>query len=218
LTDDHARRTRVKICGVTTTEELRYAVGSGADALGFVTEVPVDTHRDLSREETRQLVEEAPPFVTTVAVVMPEDAGHAEDLVRETNADAVQIHNGVGVGAVAEHAKVVERVEFDEEPSPSADAVILDSTDEEGAGGTGETTDWSEASRFVSESSLPVVLAGGLTPSNVGRAVKEVSPYGVDVSSGVERDKSKDAELVRSFVHNAVSALDVEGEVTGTDV
>lgn len=203
---DYKRRTRVKICGLTKTDELEAAVGAGADAVGFVTEVPVDTHRDLSREETRLLVEEAPPFATTVAVVMPDDAEHAEALARETGADAVQVHNGVGVEAASKHAKVVERVEFDGEPSESADAVILDSTDEEGAGGTGEKTDWERARGFVEELSLPVVLAGGLTPSNVGEAVREVSPYGVDVSSGVEKDKSKDSELVRGFIRNAVSA------------
>ena len=192
--------TRVKICGITSQDELGTVVDAGVDAVGFVTEVPVETHRKLTREETRQLVKATPPFVTTVAVVMPEDDENAAELTRETDADAVQIHNGVGVAGAAEHAKVVERVEFDEEPSEETDAVIVDSTDAQGAGGTGETTDWDAAARFVDESDLPVVLAGGLEPSNVAGAVEQVEPYAVDVSSGVERAETKDDVLVEKFV------------------
>ena len=192
--------TRVKVCGITSREELEIAVDAGVDAIGFVTEVPVETHRKLTREKTRELIEAAPPFVTTVVVVMPEDDGNAAALARETGADAAQVHNGVGVEGAADYAKVVERVEFDKEPSEAADAVILDSTDSEGAGGTGETTDWTAAAGFVEESDRPVVLAGGLDPSNVGEAVEQVGPFAVDVSSGVERGDSKDDVLVEKFV------------------
>lgn len=192
--------TRVKICGITSREELDVVVDAGVDAVGFVTEVPVETHRKLTREETRELVEATPPFVTTVAVVMPEDEENAAQLARETGADAAQIHNGVGVAGAAEHAKVIERVEFDGEPNEEADAVILDSTDAQGAGGTGETTDWGAAARFVEESELPVVLAGGLEPSNVRGAVEQVEPFAVDVSTGVERGEAKDDVLVEKFV------------------
>jgi phosphoribosylanthranilate isomerase len=192
--------TRVKVCGITSREELGIAVEAGVDAVGFVTEVPVETHRKLTREKTRELVDAAPPFLTTVAVVMPEDRENAAALARETGADAAQVHNGVGVEGAAEHTKVIERVEFDEEPSEAADAVILDSTDAEGAGGTGETTDWTAAAGFVEESDRPVVLAGGLEPSNVGEAVSQVEPFAVDVSSGVERGEAKDDILVDKFV------------------
>ena len=192
--------TRIKICGITSREELDVVVEAGVDAVGFVTEVPVETHRKLTRNETCELVEATPPFVTTVAVVMPEDEENAAELARETDADAVQIHNGVGVAGAAEHAKVIERVEFDGEPHEDADAVILDSTDAQGAGGTGETTDWGEAARFVEESEPPVVLAGGLEPSNVREAVEHIQPFAVDVSTGVERGDSKDDILVKKFV------------------
>jgi len=198
--------TRVKVCGITSREELGIAVEAGVDAVGFVTEVPVETHRKLTREETRELVEAAPPFVTTVAVVMPEDTENAAALARDTGADAAQVHNGVGVGDAAAYAKVIERVEFDEEPDEAADAVILDSTDAQGAGGTGETTDWEAAARFVYESDRPVVLAGGLDPSNVGGAVEQVQPFAVDVSSGVERGEAKDDVLVEKFVREARKA------------
>jgi len=192
--------TRAKVCGITSREELGIAVEAGVDAVGFVTEVPVETHRKLTREGTRELVEAAPPFVTTVAVVMPEDEENAAALARETGADAAQVHNGVGVEGAAEHAKVVERVEFDDEPSEATDAVILDSTDAQGAGGTGEKTDWTAAARFVDESDLPVVLAGGLEPSNVREAIEQVQPFAVDVSSGVERGETKDDVLVEKLM------------------
>jgi len=192
--------TRIKICGITSRDELDVVVDAGVDAVGFVTEVPVETHRKLTRNETRELVEATPPFVTTVAVVMPENDENAAELARETDVDAVQIHNGVGVAGAAEHAKVVERVEFDEEPDEASDAVILDSTDAQGAGGTGEKTDWEAAANFVEEAEMPVVLAGGLEPSNVREAVEKVNPYAVDVSTGVERGNAKDDVLVEKFV------------------
>jgi phosphoribosylanthranilate isomerase len=196
---------RIKVCGITSRDELDAVVRAGVDAVGFVTEVPVETHRKLTREETRGLVEATPPFVTTVAVTMPEDEDDAEALARETGADAVQVHNGVGVEGAAEHAKVIERTEF-EEPSDAAAAVIVDSTDAQGAGGTGETTDWEAAARFVDETTLPVVLAGGLEPSNVAEAVERVGPYAVDVSSGVERNETKDDVLVEKFVREVGDA------------
>lgn len=195
--------TRVKVCGITSREELGVVVDAGVDAVGFVTEVPVETHRKLTREKTRELVEATPPFVTTVAVVMPEDEENAAELACETGADAAQVHNGVGVEGAAEHTKVIERVEFDDEPSEASEAVILDSTDAEGAGGTGETTDWEAAARFVDESDRPVVLAGGLDPSNVNEAVRQVEPFAVDVSTGVERGEAKDDVLVEKFVRGA---------------
>jgi phosphoribosylanthranilate isomerase len=197
--------TRVKVCGITSRDELDAVVDGGVDAVGFVTEVPVDTHRKLTREQTRELVAATPPFVTTVAVTMPEDDENASALARETDADAVQVHNGVGVEGAAEHAKVIERTEF-EEPSDAADAVIVDSTDAEGAGGTGETTDWEAAAEFIEDTVFPVVLAGGLEPSNVADAVERVEPYAVDVSSGVERNETKDDVLVEKFVREVEDA------------
>ena len=197
--------TRVKICGITSRDELDAVVDAGVDAVGFVTEVPVDTHRRLTREQTHELVEATPPFVTTVTVTMPEDEDDAEALARETGADAVQVHNGVGVEGAAKHATVIERTEF-EDPSDPADAVIVDSTDAEGAGGTGETTDWEAAAEFVDGTSSPVVLAGGLEPSNVADAVERVEPYAVDVSSGVERNETKDDVLVEKFVREVGDA------------
>lgn len=197
--------TRIKVCGITSQDELDAVVRAGVDAVGFVTEVPVETHRKLTREETRKLVEETPPFVTTVAVTMPESDENAAALARETEADAVQVHNGVGVKGAAEYAKVIERTEF-ERPSEAADAVIVDSTDAQGAGGTGEKTDWEAAARFVEDTPHPVVLAGGLEPSNVEVAVESVAPYAVDVSSGVERNETKDDILVEKFVREVEDA------------
>ncbi|MFW5984604.1 MAG: hypothetical protein ACOCRA_05375 [Halobacteria archaeon] len=76
-------RTRVKVCGITSRDELDAVVAAGVDAVGFVTEVPVDTHRKLTRKETRELVKATPPFVTTVAVTMPDDDENAAALARE---------------------------------------------------------------------------------------------------------------------------------------
>jgi len=143
-------------------------------------------------------------FVTTVAVTMPEDDGTPRRSHAKQERTRCRYTTASASGA-AKHAKVVERTEF-QEPSDAADAVIVDSTDAEGAGGTGETTDWEAAARFVDETALPVVLAGGLEPSNAADAVSQVEPYAVDVSSGVERNETKDDVLVESFVREVRDA------------
>ena len=85
-----------------------------------------------------------------------------------------------------------------------ADALVLDSTDERGAGGTGETHDWARARAVVADLDTPVLLAGGLTPENVSRAVRTVDPFGVDVSSGIEESGgAKDHDALRRFVDRA---------------
>ncbi|MDY6775427.1 MAG: phosphoribosylanthranilate isomerase [Halobacteria archaeon] len=214
---------RVKICGVTDSDGLGKVVRSGADAVGFITQVPVDTPRNLSVEEVSHLVSETPPFVTTVAVVMPDTADEAVELAESSGADVLQVHSHLEPDEVEylsreTDAGVVKRVEPNPDHatkySETADALIVDSTDEDGAGGTGETHDWSRTSEVVREVDVPVVLAGGLRPGNVKEAVEAVEPYAVDVASGVESsDGGKDAQLVERFVAESRSQTEVETRV-----
>lgn len=205
--------TRVKVCGITTGADRDAAVAAGADALGFVADVAVDTDRELAPERAAALIADAPPFVTTVLVTMPTDATHALDLLDETGADAVQIHSDLPVDDVtdvaeATRADVVKAIDADHEAArryaPVVDALLIDSRGDGGAGGTGRRADWAVASSIRESVDRPVVLAGGLDPRNVAEAVDTVRPYGVDVSSGVEvREGRKDHEAVRSFVEAA---------------
>ena len=207
--------TRIKVCGITAEEDRDAAVGAGADALGFVVDVPVDTDRELEPARAAELIADVPPFVTTALVTMPADAERAVELYERTGADVVQLHNDLSpeaVGAVADatRARVLKAISADLEESaryvPVADALLVDSRDSTGAGGTGEAHDWA-ATRAIRESvDVPVVVAGGLTPDNVAEAVRTVEPYAVDVSSGVERREGrKDHDAVRAFVEAVAS-------------
>lgn len=202
--------TRVKVCGLTAEPDRDAAVDAGADALGFLVDVPVDTDRELSPDRAAELIAGAPPFVTTVLVTMPDSAARALELLERTGADAVQLHNDLpveAVGAVAggTDARVLKAIDADpaaaERYAPVVDALLVDSRTAEGAGGTGRRSDWELAAAIREAADCPVVLAGGLTPGNVADAVAAVEPYAVDVSSGVERAEGrKDHDAVRAFL------------------
>ena len=220
---------RVKICGNASRRDVAIAIGAGADAVGFVTEVPVETHRNVDRDEAGVLVADVPPFVTSVLVIMPDDVDHAVDLVAATGPDAVQVHAGLDGDDVAAlrrrtETPTIRKIDLgdgkgedgDTAPPDAAaladdpsDAYLVDASGERGRGGTGETADWDAARRFVRRVDAPVVLAGGLTPENVAEAVETVRPFAVDVSSGVERSGSdgegKDPRLVQRFVDAATA-------------
>ncbi|WP_318568620.1 phosphoribosylanthranilate isomerase [Salinigranum marinum] len=203
--------TRVKICGLTNREDLALAVDAGADALGFIADVPVDTPREVDATTAADLVAAAPPFVTTTLVLMPESPTHAVGLARTVQPDVLQLHadfdpeefqfvraeSSVKLVVVVDAADRERAREVDD----VADAVLVDSTTDEGAGGTGETHDWAATRELAAAIDSPVVLAGGLTPENVAGAVETAAPYGVDVASGVESSGGvKDADAVRAFV------------------
>jgi len=201
--------TRVKICGITDAADRDAAVRAGADAVGFIVDVPVETPRELGPARAAGLVDGVPPFVTGVLVTMPERVSEAVELQERVGADAVQIHGTLdpeAVGAIGERVDVPVLAGVDaggdvEAYAPVADALLVDSTGDEGGGGTGETHDWDRARRYRRTLDVPVVLAGGLTPANVAEAVGTVRPFAVDVASGVERDGGvKDHDAVRRFV------------------
>ena len=212
---------RVKICGVTDEADLRAAVDAGADAVGFITDVSVDTPREIAPETAADLVAAAPPFVTTTLVLMPDTAEHAVELAAAVRPDVVQLHGAFDADQLrfirAETAaKLVVSVDHAAHGAARdyddvVDALLVDSTTDAGAGGTGETHDWAATRSLVDALESPVILAGGLTPDNVGEAVETVRPYGVDVASGVEREGGvKDHDAVRAFVRNAYRASDHE--------
>lgn len=209
--------TRVKICGLTREADLETAVAAGADAVGVVSEVPVETPREVSRERATELFEAVPPFVTGVLVTMPDDVDEAVELVEAVEPDAVQVHGGLRP-AELEHlrertaADVLFAVDADDVEATTAydgvvDGLLVDSADEDGGGGTGETHDWERTRAATADLESPVILAGGLGPSNVRGAVRTVEPFGVDVASGVESAGGvKDGDAVRSFVDRAKAA------------
>ncbi|WP_435147706.1 phosphoribosylanthranilate isomerase [Halobaculum sp. P14] len=216
--------TRVKICGVTNQTDLRAVADAGADAVGVIADVPVDSPREVSLSNAATLTAAAPPFLTTTLVTMPDSVGEAVDAVRLVTPDVVQIHGDVdetdiGYLRAETDTKVVPVVDADDpdrahELDEAADTILVDSTDESGAGGTGETHDWAATADLARDLVSPVVLAGGLTPENVASAAEAVEPFAVDVATGVERDGGvKDHTAVARFVRNAGRSLGEAEEV-----
>jgi phosphoribosylanthranilate isomerase len=206
---------RVKICGLTSAVDRDAAVTAGADALGFITGVPVETPREITVETAARLADGVPPFVTSVLVTMPASPQAAVARQRAVQADAVQVHGDLTpaqVGALGERLDAALVVAIDTEDPESrayadaADMLLVDSTTDEGAGGTGETHDWARTRELAATVDVPVALAGGLTPENVREAVETVDPFAVDTASGVEREGGlKDHDAVRAFVARATA-------------
>ncbi|MDZ7730309.1 MAG: phosphoribosylanthranilate isomerase [Natrialbaceae archaeon] len=209
--------TRVKICGLTTQDDLAATVATGADAIGVVVDVTVDTPRELSPDAARSLVDAAPPFVDAVLVTMPESVAEAVELCEAVGPDCLQVHGLTDPSALAELSDTIagdllvavdaDSVESLEAITAHADAILIDSLDPDGAGGTGETHDWDRTRRLTADLEIPIILAGGLSPETVGSAIESVQPYAVDVSSGVEAAPGeKDHTAVRAFVETAHQA------------
>jgi phosphoribosylanthranilate isomerase len=209
--------TRAKICGITRETDLDAVVAAGADAVGLTAAVTVDTPRETSITRATDLAAAVPPFVTSVLVTMPDSVDRAVELVDRVEPDAVQLHGNLGpdaIAAVRERApvKVIAAVDATDSAvdayADAADALLVDSVDEQGGGGTGETHDWERTADLVADLQTPVILAGGLTPDNVAEAVETVRPFAVDVASGVEAEGGvKDHDAVRQFVERAESAV-----------
>lgn len=211
--------TRVKICGVTTAADRDAVVEAGADAVGVIHGVPVETPREVDESTAAALVDGVPPLVTSVLVTMPTTVQEAVDRVGAVGPDAVQVHDGL---APAELGALRQRIDQQvvavvdpasdalAEYAEQADALVVDSLDADGAGGTGETHDWARTRDIVASLDVPVLLAGGLTPENVDEAVGTVRPFAVDTASGVESGGGeKDHDAVRRFVANATGVTEV---------
>jgi phosphoribosylanthranilate isomerase len=197
-------QTRVKICGITNMDDALTAVECGADAIGFV--FWVESPRFIEPQEAKRIASEIPPFVTTVGVFVNEPADRINRLVHSVGLDCVQLHGEEPHEACKGlEAKVIKAVrvsgEKDLEGLDRYDvfAFMLDTFREGVQGGTGKTFDWDIAVKAKRLGA--VILSGGLTPDNVVDAIRHVRPYGVDVSSGVEREPGKkDPEKIRKFI------------------
>ena len=205
---------RVKVCGFTDEGDLAAAVTAGVDAVGLIAGVTVETPREIPLTEASRLAETVPPLVSTVLVTMPADVGEARDRIEQVEPDAVQVHGldpeaiASLVDAPADVIAAVDPIDTDLDAyAGAADALLVDSIDAEGGGGTGETHDWVRTREIVNTLDVPVVLAGGLTPDNVTEAVETVDPFAVDVASGVEREGGrKDHDAVEQFVERVTRA------------
>ncbi len=202
---------RVKICGVTTLEDARYALECGADALGlnFVPGTP----RCLDEATAAKLAAGLPPLGVRVGVFVNESAERVEEIARRVGLDAVQLHGEetpetcrrlIDRGLRVIRGLRVRGGETVEEAALYPDCtILLDAFVQGELGGTGRTCDWSLARELAAM--RRVILSGGLKPENIAEAVRQVAPYGVDSSSGVEGETPgrKDPDRVREFIENA---------------
>lgn len=207
-----SHRTRIKICGITRAEDLRAAVDLGADALGFVFYPPSPRHLDL--EAATQLARALPPFITLVGLFVNENPHKIREILARIPIQLLQFHGDEDAAYCRQFgrpyikaARVRPGLDLLEYATafPDARGLLLDAY-VDGYGGAGQTFDWS---LIPSQLPLPIILSGGLDASNVGDAVRQLRPWAVDVSSGVEspgRKGIKDAARIAAFINGVRNA------------
>jgi phosphoribosylanthranilate isomerase len=200
-------RTRIKICGLRDPAHAKLAADEGADAIGLVFHKP--SPRYVEMREAARVAQVVPPYVTTVGLFVNLPAEQVHAILREVPIDLLQFQGdepaefcvqfGRPFVRAVKVAPGVDLLEYAHRFS-RAKALHLDADVPGVAGGTGETFDWSAVPRNLP---LPLILSGGLNARNVARAMREVKPWAVDVSSGVEsargvKDPAKIVEFIRS--------------------
>jgi phosphoribosylanthranilate isomerase len=208
---------RVKICGITNVEDALHAASCGADALGFV--FYPQSPRFLTPEQAREIMTALPPFVAAVGLFVNEEPARVREVADFCGLDLLQLHGDEpAAGCSFPPYRVIKALRVKNAESLAGlsaypvSAVLLDAWMADAYGGTGHRFDWQMAAHAAREGT--VILAGGLTPENVGEAVRIVHPYGVDVSSGVELAPGrKDHEKVAAFIRNARAADRYPGDI-----
>lgn len=198
----------VKICGITNEQDALLAVALGADALGFVF---APSPRQISPALAREIVKRLPPETVTVGVFRNETPSRIIEIVNEARLQGAQLHGQETPAMTAEVATdvrfVIKAVVAGSQDAAHAsnfasDAILVDGLHP----GSGTAYDW-EFLRDI-PTDIRLMLSGGLTPENVAAGIAQVRPWGVDVSSGVEKAPGlKDAVKMRHFITNARDAV-----------
>ena len=203
--------TRVKICGITRTEDALHAAAEGVDAIGLV--FYEKSPRFVTSSQAADICKKLPAFVTTVALFKDADADEIRRVLAEVPIDLLQFHGSesaeycrqfgkpyikaLGMAGESEVPKQVEEYH-------DARGLLLDGHAPGAAGGMGQSFEWG---MIPDDLEYPLILAGGLDANNVAEAIRTVRPYAVDVSSGVESEKGiKDAAKVTAFMNNVRQA------------
>jgi phosphoribosylanthranilate isomerase len=198
-------RTRIKFCGLTRAEDIDRAVALGVDAVGLI--LAARSPRRVDVAAAASLRQRVPPFVSVIALVMDEELTSLRAILERVKPDLFQFHGqepesdcralgprylkAVPMGEGGDAEAFMARY-------PLAAGFVLDSHTLGQPGGSGSAFDWS---RWPARSKRPLLLAGGLSPDNVGEAVRRLRPYAVDVSSGIESSPGiKDARRMQQFI------------------
>lgn len=198
-------RTRIKICGLRTSQAVQTCVESGADAVGFVFYAP--SPRAVTPSEAKSLACQLGPWMTPVALFVNPSESEVDNVLKAIPNALLQFHGDESPAFCAQFAQPFMKairmkegvnLKFELDRFKMAQGVLVDSWSEH-FGGSGHTFDWSLLAE-VSGIGTPLILSGGLTDGNVAEAIKQVKPYGVDVSSGVESNRGvKSSEKIASF-------------------
>ncbi len=193
---------KIKICGITNYEDASLAVRLGAHAIGFIF---ADSPRQIEPAKAKAIISALPPFVKTVGVFVNKDLGVINDIIDSCGLDLVQLHGDESPEICAAlMPRVVKAFQLKDESSlnnlksykDKVRAFLFDTYSKGKRGGTGKVFNWGLAVKGK-ESGVPVILAGGLSPSNLLAAVETVKPYAIDLNSGVEdRPGKKSPQLL----------------------
>ncbi len=197
---------KIKICGITNTEDALWAVNLKIDALGFIF---AESPRKVEPEIVQKIIRFLPPFISSVGVFVNEDRKKVEEIAENCGLTTLQFHGEesssycegfkqkvVKAFRVKDKSVLEKAVQYKDK----VDGYLLDTYSPSKYGGTGKTFEWSIA-KEIKEFGLPIILSGGLNPQNIREAISEVEPYGIDVSSGVEeRPGKKNLEKLINFV------------------
>ncbi len=186
--------TRIKICGITNKDDALWAVDLRVDALGFIF---AESPRRMEPDVVCEIVKLLPPFISTVGVFVDEDKEKVKEIADLCSLTALQFHGEESPAncrgfrqKIIKSFRVKDESVLKKATSYKVDAYLLDTYLPDRSGGTGKTFNW-EIAEKVKELGVPLILSGGLNPDNVARAISEVRPYAVDVSSGVESREAK---------------------------
>lgn len=206
---------RFKVCGIVSKEDALLAVASGADALGFLVGLDYPSDDETTTAAAADIIAAVPPFVSTVLVTHRIATEWIVGAARAMRCTTLQLHGDFppeqipDLRAALPNVKIARVAHVESEGSLLlaetvahwADAIHLDTRTATRLGGTGLVHDWTLSARIVRQTPTPTILAGGLTPLNVGPAIDVVRPWAVDVNSGVDHDGSprKSPDKLRAF-------------------
>jgi phosphoribosylanthranilate isomerase len=202
-------RIRVKICGITRTQDAVLAAQLGVDAIGFV--FYAKSPRAVQIAEAQRIIQALPAFISTVGLFVNETAETVRTVMQHVPIDILQFHGEETPAYCAQFNRpYIKAIRMQPETNlemlaqryETASALLLDTYVAGVQGGTGETFDWQQVPKGLTK---PIIIAGGLTPENVQAAIIDTQPYGVDVSGGVEARKGiKDPEKLTAFMRGVM--------------
>ena len=203
--------TKVKFCGITNLQDAISAAELGADALGFV--FYPKSPRFISPKNAKEIIKKLPPFISMVGLFVNQSKSEVEEVIKDCPLNLLQFHGDENESFCKQYnlpyikaismKSDVDLLKCIQEYN-SAKALLLDTFSKVARGGSGEVFDW----KMIPPNTLkPIIVAGGLTPDNVQTLLEVISPYGVDVSSGIEINKGlKDYKLMKKFILGVTNA------------